>query len=321
MRQAVLALTALLAHPAGAAEWKWDLPPHFPPPPIAADNPMTVEKVTLGRHLFHDPRLSGNGSTSCASCHFESLGFSDGRATSPGATGQSTHRNAPGLVNLAWMSTYTWANPALTTLERQAEVPLFGDDPVEMGVTDANRDEVLNRLHHDPDYPRQFAQAFPDRPQPISFDSITKALAAFQRSLVSATTRYDRFLAGEVVFSASELHGMAIFFGPIGGCGQCHGGFNFTDHLRGTPPLFHDASVHGIRDTVYPNRGLFELTGRPEDLNRFRAPGLRDISRTAPYMHDGRYPDLSTVLSRYAPSQFSGAETKALLDFLGTLGN
>mgnify|MGYP001810563048 CR=1 FL=1 len=318
MKRTFLALALLLPFPAGATPWEWGLPAHFPPPPVPADNPMSVEKVELGRRLFHDTRLSGNGSTSCASCHFQSLAFSDGRPVSAGATGQTTHRNAPGLVNLAWMASYTWANPALTSLERQAEVPLFGDDPVEMGVTDANRGEILARLADDEEYPALFATAFPAMARPITFDSVVKALAAFQRSLVGARSRHDRFLTGEAVPTDSERRGMALFSSPASGCTQCHGGVLFTDHAAGRA-VFHDATVHGITDSIHPNRGLFELTGAASDLNRFRAPSLREITLTAPYMHDGRYPDLETVLTHYARRSFSTAERNDLIAFLATL--
>lgn len=321
MKWVAAALTAVLwTTPADATPWEWRLPPGFPPPPVPADNPMSVEKVELGRRLFHDPRLSGNGTVSCASCHFETLAFSDGRALSPGATGQPTHRNAPGLLNLAWMSTYTWANPALSSLERQAEVPLFGDDPVEMGVTDANRAEVLTRLSTVSDYPAMFRAAFPQRPSPMDFTAVIQSLAAFQRSLVSPPSRYDRFVAGQDELGQQERQGMALFFGE-GGCAQCHGDFNFSDHVAGQPVRFHDAAIHGVSDTAFPNRGLFELTGSPADRNHFRAPSLRHIAQTAPYMHDGRYPDLKTVLFEYRLYAFTEKQIDALVIFLKALGN
>lgn len=321
MRRAVAALTAALwVFPAAATPWEWRLPTGFPPPPVPADNPMSVEKVELGRRLFHDTRLSGNGTVSCASCHFEDQAFSDGRTSSPGATGQPTHRNAPGLLNLAWMSTYTWANPALTSLERQAEVPLFGDDPVEMGVTDANRAEVLARLSSDSEYPALFQAAFPQRPAPIDFTTVIQSLATFQRSLVSSPSRYDRFVAGQGELGQQERQGMALFFGE-GGCAQCHGGFNFSDHVAGQPVRFHDAAIHGVADTAFPNRGLLELTGSPTDRNHFRAPSLRHVAQTAPYMHDGRYPDLKTVLAEYRLYPFTEKQIDALVIFLKALGN
>ena len=312
----VLVLVLALSAPAGATPWEWRLPPGVPVPAVPADNPMSVEKVELGRRLFHDPRLSGNGTVSCASCHFQSLAFSDGRALSPGATGRLTHRNAPGLLNLAWMLSYTWANPALTSLERQAEVPLFGDDPVEMGVSDANREEIVERLRADAEYPARFEAAFPGQSPLIGFHSIIMALASYQRSLISEPARYDRALAGDLALTDGEARGMALFFSREARCSECHGGFAFTDHVRGRAATYHDAAIHGLANPAYPNRGLFELSGNPVDLNRFRASSLREIGRTAPYMHDGRYPDLATVLRNYAPRHFTEAEIEDLRDFL-----
>lgn len=320
MKAAAFFLVLALSHPAGATEWEWRLPSGFPIPMIPADNPMSLEKVELGRRLFHDPRLSGNGAVSCASCHFQSLAFSDGRALSPGATGQLTHRNAPGLFNLAWLASYTWANPALTSLERQAEVPLFGDDPVEMGVTDANREQVLDRFRADPEYPTLFQAAFPRQSSSLNFQSITMALATYQRSLISPPARYDRFLVGELALTDEETRGMALFFSPQARCSECHGGFGFTDHTQGQAATYHDAAIHGITTLAYPNRGVFELTGNLVDMNHFRSPSLREIGRTAPYMHDGRYPDLATVLRNYVPLHFTDREVEDLRHFLVALG-
>ena len=321
MKRAAFLTILALSHPAAATEWQWRLPTGFPAPAVPADNPMSSEKVELGQRLFHDPRLSGNGTVSCASCHFQSLAFSDGRALSPGATGQLTHRNAPGLFNLAWLASYTWANPALTSLERQAEVPLFGDDPVEMGVTDANREEVLDRFRADPEYLAQFQAAFPGQSSLINFQSITMALATYQRSLISGAARYDRFLAGELALTDQETRGKALFFSRQARCSECHGGFDFTDHTQGRSMTYHDAAIHGIATPVYPNRGVFELTGNPADMNRFRAPSLREIGRTAPYMHDGRYPDLATVLRNYIPRHLTDREVEDLRHFLLALGS
>lgn len=186
-RAALLALAAssLAAAPLAAAEeshpaqWTWDLPTYIPPPRVPADNPMSEAKFQLGRHLFYDKRLSGNGTLSCSSCHLQDRAFTDGRVTSVGSTGEHTPRNAPSIVNSAWHATYTWANPALVTLERQMENPLYGEHPIEMGVNDGNRKEIVARLRADPNYPRWFAAAFPEKKDPISFETIIKAVSAF----------------------------------------------------------------------------------------------------------------------------------------------
>ena len=126
-----------------AGAWRWELPKGFPKPRVPADNPMSDAKVAVGQRLFFDRRLSGNGTQSCSSCHRPELAFTDGLPQAVGSTGEVHPRNAQSLINVVYNSTLTWANPALVTLERQMEVPLFGTDPVEMGVTDANRDRVL----------------------------------------------------------------------------------------------------------------------------------------------------------------------------------
>lgn len=182
----VLAAAAFIAPGMAAAAtdgWAWDLPGFLPPPRVPADNPMSEAKFTLGRALFYDKRLSGNGTLACGSCHLQERGFTDGRARSPGSTGDLTPRNAQGLANVAWHATYTWANPALVTLERQMEVPIYGTDPIEMGVTDADKPVILARLAADPFYRRSFAEAFPEKTDPITFDAVVKAIATFERGL------------------------------------------------------------------------------------------------------------------------------------------
>lgn len=308
---AALLLTLAAAAPARAEDWRWDLPPGVTPPPVPADNPMSAAKVALGRILFHDPRLSGDGTLSCASCHFERLAFTDGRALSVGATGQNTHRNAPPLVNLGWLSTYTWANPALVTLERQMEVPLYGTDPVEMGVTDTNAGIVLARLRGDAELSHRFAEAFPQASEAVSFDTVIKAVAAFQRSLTAFDSPYDHG-----ALSTAERRGRDLFFDA---CAECHGGPLFTDHTIGLPLRFHDAAIHGMAPSPYPNRGLFELTGTEADRNRFRAPPLRQVALTAPYMHDGSMADLETVLARFAGPPLSAADQSDIIAFLRSL--
>ena len=173
----------------GAGQWRWELPAHFPVPKVPESNPMSEAKVDLGRHLFYDRRLSGNGTQSCASCHHQDKAFTDGRATGLGSTGMAHPRGAQGLANVAYHATLTWANPSLVTLEKQMEVPLFGDDPVEMGVNDHNRTEVLARLHAEPVYAAKFAAAFPEAAQPMGWGQVIQAIASFQRTLLSGDRR------------------------------------------------------------------------------------------------------------------------------------
>ena len=304
---------SLLAMPAAfavadTAAWSWKLPPHVPEPRVPADNAMSVAKVELGRHLFYDTRLSGNGTLSCASCHHQERAFTDGRPLPVGSTGEFAHRNAPGLANSAWHATYNWANPALVSLEQQMEIPLFSDDPVEMGVNDANRAEVLDRLRREPIYPPLFRQSFPDEAEPLNMAAVIKAIAAFQRALVSADSRYDRYLQGRESFTASEERGMNLFFGEKVECHHCHGSFNFNDQVvhrksRVVETLFHNTGLYDIDGQgsyPYPNRGVFESTARPEDMGAFRAPSLRNVEVTGPYMHDGSAASLEEVIEQYA---------------------
>ncbi|GGB46864.1 di-heme enzyme [Tistrella bauzanensis] len=297
-----------MAAPQATGDWVWDLPAYVPPPRVPDDNPMTVAKVTLGRRLFHDPRLSGNGTLACSGCHVQALGFADGRAHPVGATGAVVRRNAQGLANVAWRASLTWANPALVTLEAQMAVPLYGTDPVEMGVTDANRAAVLDRFRADPEVVAGFRTAFPDDPRPVSFISIIRAIAAYQRSLISFDSRYDRWLQGRADLTAAERRGHDLFFGERAECHHCHGSFNFDDQVahilsRVVERQFHNTGLYNIDgEGAYPatDRGLIEHTGLAADMGAFRAPSLRNVAVTGPYMHDGGIDTLDAVLDTYA---------------------
>jgi cytochrome c peroxidase len=301
--------TATGPGPGGDGGWTWSLPAGFPVPAVPADNPMSAAKVELGRFLFYDARLSGNGTQACASCHQQSKAFTDGLAVSIGSTGVPHPRNAQPLANVAYSPTLTWANPSLLTLEKQMEVPLFGDAPVEMGVNDGNKAEVLARLQAaDSGYVARFAAAFPGQAEPISWANVIKAVASFQRSIISAGSRYDRFNAGTGTLTANELRGMQLFFGEKAECFHCHGSPNFNDQFahattRVLETPFHNTGLFNIGGTgafPEPNRGVFELTGKPADMGMFRAQSLRNIELTAPYMHDGSIATLEAVLDFYA---------------------
>lgn len=297
--------------PEPAEPWAWTLPAGFAPPVVPADNPMNAAKVELGRHLFHDTRLSVNNTLACAGCHAANLAFSDGRAVARGATGQNHPRNAPGLINVAYQATLDWANPTPRTLEQQMHTPLFGDAPIEMGVNDANRAAILQRLRSDADYPARFASAFGGEAAPLRWDNVIKAIAAFERTLIAAGSRYDQALAGAITLSESEQRGQALFFGQRGAahCVQCHGGPNLgggtfasTEGSEGAPG-FYNIGLFNIGGTgAYPtgNQGLIEFTGRPEDMGRFRAPSLRNVALTAPYLHDGSVATLEAVVALHA---------------------
>ncbi len=298
---------ALAAPAAAAPAYTWHLPAGFPRPRVPTDNQMSAAKVALGRYLFYETRLSGNGTQSCGSCHLQSLAFTDGRTTSVGSTGEPTPRNAPSLANVGYYMTLTWANPSLVTLERQAEVPLFGERPVEMGVTDRNKGEILARLRR-AGYAKRFTAAFPGQRTPVTWANIVKAIASFQRTIVSGDSRYDRFLAGRATLDPAETRGMELFFGERAECHHCHNGFNFSDQTtyagsRENTPRFHNTGLYNVGGTgAYPDpsHGVFDLTARASDMGRFRAPSLRNIALTAPYMHDGSMSTLQEVLDFYA---------------------
>lgn len=292
----------------GEAGWRWDLPRDFPQPRVPDDNRMSAAKVAIGRRLFHDTRLSGNGTQSCSSCHRQELAFTDGRVQAIGSTGQMHPRNAQSLVNVAYNSTLTWANPGLVTLERQMEVPLFGTEPVEMGITDANRNQVLGRIRKDRWYRSWFRRAFPSDRGALTWATIVKSIAAFQRAIISADSRYDRYLRRRAKLTAPESRGMNLFMGERAECHHCHGTFMFSDQatfVGASPerPLFHNTGLYNLGGTgafPEPNRGVFELSGRAADMGRFRAPSLRNVALTAPYMHDGSMKTLREVVAHYA---------------------
>ena len=293
---------------AGSPHYAWDLPKGFPTPRTPSGNPMSPAKVQTGRRLFYDVRLSGNQTQSCGSCHLQRLAFTDGRAQAVGSTGQVAPRGSPSLVNVAYDSTLTWANPALVTLEAQMEVPLFGTRPVELGITDANKRRILARIQRDPWYARHFRRAFPDLRRPISWTTIIRSIAAFERSIISADSRYDRYLRGQAKLTAAQRRGMNLFMGERTGCSHCHGTFIFSDQATyvGAPderPLFHNTGLYNIGGTgAFPpdNQGVFSITGRAQDMGRFKAPTLRNVALTAPYMHDGSIPTLAAAIDHYA---------------------
>lgn len=292
--------------PVASTAWIWDLPSHFTAPVVPADNPMSEARFQLGRTLFHDTRLSVNGIQSCASCHVQSKAFTDGLPLSRGATSEFTHRNAQPLANSAWHTTYAWANPDLTTLEQQMLIPLFAEHPIEMGLTPQNQDTMLVRLQSDPGLVKQFADAFPAELAPVNLGNVIKAIATFQRGLVSADSRFDRYLQGKEALSSSETRGKDLFFGAQAKCASCHGGLNFNEPLQALAnPLaaFQNTGLYntdGLGAFPAPNRGLFEITGKPDDMGRFRIASLRNVALTAPYMHDGSIATLDEVLDVYA---------------------
>jgi cytochrome c peroxidase len=308
-------LLAACAEQAAPVPWTWELPPALPEPHVPADNPMSAAKVELGRHLFHDERLSDNQTMACATCHEQARAFTDGKATNEGSTGHPLPRGSMSLTNVAYLSIYTWANPKLADLEQQALVPLFADFPLELGAQQ-DTPRILRRFADDPDYQDLFAAAFPDDDDPFTIERIVQALACFERTLISGDAPYDRFVyAGDdAAMSAAAQRGMALFFSERAECYHCHAGPNFSTSFRsaGTdagPPDFQNNGLYNLDASgAYPpgNGGLFEFTGDPRDQGKFRVPTLRNIALTAPYMHDGSLATLEEVVDHYTAG---GTET------------
>ena len=291
-----------------AASYDWNLPEWTPKPIVPASNPMTVEKVELGRHLFYEPRLSITGEYSCASCHQQSLAFTDGKPVAVGSTDEKHSRNSMSLANIAYNPVLTWANPLITSLESQALIPIFGEHPVEMGMVGKEQD-MLDWMQKDAQYKQMFALAFAEDKQPVNVKNMTKALASFQRSLVSFQSPYDRYrYQGEQnAISAAAKRGEKLFNSERTECFHCHGGINFSDsvkheNLAFTEVSFHNTGLYNIDGKggyPVPNTGVNEITTKVEDMGRFKVPTLRNIALTAPYMHDGSVATLRDAIAHY----------------------
>jgi cytochrome c peroxidase len=269
---------------------------------------MTTVKIELGRRLFHDPRLSGDGKVACASCHHPERAYTDGRARAIGIQGHRHPRSAMSLTNVAYNATLGWDDPDLTRLEDQALVPLLNTHPPEMGL--AGREaEVLARLKKDRHYPPLFREAFPEDESPLTIRNITYALAAFERTLISGHSAYDRWAYGGELdaLDAEQRAGARLFFSRRLSCFRCHAGFNFSGPVvyagsDDAAPRFHNTGLYdedGRGAYPPPNTGVHRHSGQPADMGRFRAPTLRNIALTAPYMHDGSIPTLEAVIDHY----------------------
>lgn len=291
-----------------AEHFAWPIPAWMPAPPVPKDNPMSAAKVELGRHLFYDSRLSRDGTVACASCHEQSKAFTDGRELSVGIDSTVGVRNAPSLANVGYMPQLTWGNPHMTTPEFQALVPLFGDNPLEMGSA-GQEARIFAALADDPYYAEAFSRAFPERPA-IDLFTVTRALGAFQRTLISLDSPYDRFKYwGETdAISDAAKRGEQLFFDHRFECYHCHTGIMLSDNLQTSrSPVAergnHNNGLYNIDGRgAYPPQatGFIEFTGNPADMGRFRTASLRNVGVTAPYFHDGSAATLEDVLDHYA---------------------
>jgi cytochrome c peroxidase len=290
--------------------YAWNLPARFPKPRVAITNPMSAAKVELGRYLFYDTRLSGNGTQSCASCHEQEHAFADGKGHAVGSTGQVHPRGSMSLVNVAYAASLTWGNPAMTQLEDQALVPMFGSQPVELGLQQPGT-AMLDRLRAEPRYRPLFEQAFGGGADGFTLEHVTQAIASFERTIISASSPWDRYHneRDDTAISAAARRGETLYFGQPQSCFRCHGGFTFSGAVdfegrrEGGEVEFHNTGLYNIAGALSypsPNTGIYEMTKKPEDVGKFKAPTLRNIAVTAPYMHDGSAATLEDVLAHYA---------------------
>ncbi len=260
----------------------------LPPPTIPADNPTTEEGVRLGKKIFFDSRLSNDLTQSCASCHLPSQSFDDTNRFSVGIDGIAGTRNAMPIFNHAWNTNgkFFWDGRA-NGLEIQALEPVT--NPIEMHDTWTN---VVSKLQADSDYPSMFRAAFGTS----TIDSIlvAKAIAQYERTLISGNSRFDQYTLRQIALTSSELAGFNLFMSESGAdCFHCHG--DITNPLW-TDNLFHNNGL----DATFADNGLGDVTGNPADNGKFKTPSLRNLAFTAPYMHDGRFETLDEVIDHYS---------------------
>ena len=249
-----------------------------------ADNPLTKDKVELGRLLFFDKRLSKNNTIACASCHLAQFAFTDAKPVSTGIHGLKGGRSAPASLNRLFSNAQFWDGRA-ATLEEQSVGPFVS--PVEHGF--ANHDEMVAKMKKIPGYRKLFKQVFGTD---VTIDGVGKAIASFQRTILSGNSPADRFDLGgdEKAISPEAQKGLELFRGKAR-CTRCHSGFNFTDEK------FHNLGIGWDTNTV--DLGRYMVTKNPADIGAFKTPTLREISRSAPYMHDGRFKTLDEVVNFY----------------------
>lgn len=286
--------------------------------PIPRDNPQTPEKVALGRALFDDKRLSADGQVSCSTCHQPERAFTDGRVLAQGVRQQNGTRNAPTLINSAYLTSLFW-DGRRGSLEEQAADPLV--NPVEHGLAD--HEALLARVRADAAYAAGFRAAFDVAPESIRLEHVVKALAAFQRTLVAGDSPFDRYRYGgePSALSDAQVRGLGLFAGRAG-CTACHtigkedalltdnafhtigigqeraqtGLADRTKRLVRLSPSERDRSI--TSDSEVADLGRFAVTLKPVDIGRFRTPTLRNVALTAPYMHDGSVPTLGEAVAR-----------------------
>ena len=275
---------------AATSTFDWRLPPGWSPPPVPSDNPMNPAKVELGRRLFYDKRLSATGDMACGTCHQQALGFSDGLPTHVGATGQAGVRNAMALANVGWFKELTWVDPTVVSLEQQTRTPMYGAHPVEMGLA-PGEGGIWRKLSGEACYRRLTPRAFPGAGARLTPDLAVKAIAAFERTLISADTPFDRFRRGDASAVSDQARaGMALFYGPRLQCAVCHAGPHFTDADKAV-------GRHAIGSGLLPGEDQgYDTPALAVEQGRYRTPGLRNVALSAPYLHDGSAPRLEDAI-------------------------
>lgn len=252
-------------------------------PKSPADNPFSIEKAELGKLLYFDPRLSRDNTVSCATCHDPKKGWSNGEAVATGIGGQKGGRSAPTIINAAYAPLQFWDGRAVG-LEGQALGPV--QNPIEMNLTLPEMEKKLNAIKG---YRDQFKKVF-GTPE-VTAENVGKAIAAFERTLIFGNAPYDKFKSGDkTALSESAQRGQKLFFGKAN-CSACHSGPTFTDGA------FHNIGL-GMKSEK-PDLGRFEHSKLEGDKGSFKTPGLREIKRTAPYMHDGSHKTLKEVVEYY----------------------
>jgi cytochrome c peroxidase len=257
-------------------------------PVIPIDNPQTVEGIALGKKLFFDPILSGDNTQACANCHAPENAFTDNERFSDGVDGVFGNRNSMPLFNLAWNydEKFFWDGNTFG-LEHQAFVPV--SDPIEMK---SNWEQVEEKLQNHSEYPNLFNAAFGT--SIIDSSLVTKAIAQFERTLISSNSKFDKFLLGEATLTLEEQNGFDVFMDETrGDCFHCHGS---DKNPLWTDNIFHNNGL----DEAFTDLGLGAVTGDPSDNGKFKSPSLRNLEFTAPYMHDGRFSTLEDVINHYS---------------------
>ncbi|MFQ5956267.1 MAG: cytochrome-c peroxidase [Candidatus Brocadiales bacterium] len=301
---------------------EYPLPLGIPELIIPEDNPITPEKVALGKKLYFDKRLSLDDTISCATCHDPKKGFADAAPVSTGIKGQKGKRSAPTVLNSALYDLQFWDGRA-PTLEEQAKQPII--NPIEMGVP--SHDAVIEKLKGIEEYRKAFQKTFGEE---INIDNVARAIASFERTLIAGNSPFDRFMYGGDKNAISDMakKGLEVFRGK-GRCLTCH-------EFVGSFALFTDNKFHNIgvgMDKPEPDMGRYEVTKLDKDKGAFKTPTLRNIALTAPYMHDGSEATLEEVVDLYdkggnpnphlsgemRPLKLTKEEKKALVEFLKTL--